>query len=131
MQNAHLKEVQSTISALQSALLCSYDMTISDSMYGAAKRYVTRERVEAMLDYEVRCTYITRAQQPRASSARWRRSMNTVMALVIVSPALSLQHGFKTGFNSHQKASHARQQVSCPALHDSSCDALCSFFSAS
>ncbi|CAL5223766.1 g6330 [Coccomyxa viridis] len=30
----------------------AYDMTISDSMYGAAKRYVTRERVEAMLDYE-------------------------------------------------------------------------------
>ena len=36
-------------------VLCRYDMTISDSMYGAAKRYVTRERVEAMLDYEVRC----------------------------------------------------------------------------
>lgn len=31
-------------------------------MYGAAKRYVTRERVEAMLDYEVRCSYMIRAQ---------------------------------------------------------------------
>ena len=27
-------------------------MTISDTQYGAAKRYVTRERVESMLEYE-------------------------------------------------------------------------------
>lgn len=105
-------------------------MTISDSMYGAAKRYVTRERVEAMLDYEVRCSDVIRAQQPRACSAHCRRSMNTVTDSLTVSPAFSLQHSFKLGFNSHHKA-HMLQQVSCPALHDSFCDALCSFFSAS
>jgi len=30
----------------------AYDMTISDSMYGRSKRYVTRERLESMLEYE-------------------------------------------------------------------------------
>ncbi|CAD7697368.1 unnamed protein product [Ostreobium quekettii] len=30
----------------------AYDMTVSDSMYGACARYVTKERLEAMLDYE-------------------------------------------------------------------------------
>ncbi|KAK9837499.1 hypothetical protein WJX81_007020 [Elliptochloris bilobata] len=42
----------------------AYDMTISDSMYGAAKRYVTRERVEAMLDYEfLQCNLTLRTQR--------------------------------------------------------------------
>ena len=43
------------VNTMTGSALYRYDMTISDSMYGAAKRYVTRERVEAMLDYEVRC----------------------------------------------------------------------------
>ena len=30
----------------------AYDMTISDTLYGACDRYVTRERLESMLDYE-------------------------------------------------------------------------------
>merc|ERR1712176_13550 len=30
----------------------AYDMTISDTVYGHAKRYVTKERLKAMLDYE-------------------------------------------------------------------------------
>ena len=30
----------------------AYDMTISDTMYGRAERYVTKDRVEAMLEYE-------------------------------------------------------------------------------
>ncbi|CAL8463537.1 g3071 [Coccomyxa elongata] len=42
----------------------AYDMTISDSMYGAARRYVTRERVEAMLDYEfLQCKLTLRKQR--------------------------------------------------------------------
>ncbi|KAK9917589.1 hypothetical protein WJX75_006149 [Coccomyxa subellipsoidea] len=42
----------------------AYDMTISDSMYGAARRYVTRERVEAMLDYEfLQCKLTLRNQR--------------------------------------------------------------------
>ena len=32
--------------------ISAYDMAISDGIYGSAKRYVSRERLNAMLDYE-------------------------------------------------------------------------------
>src|SRR5258705_13890309 len=32
--------------------ISAYDMAVSDSLYGAAKRYVSRQRLEAMLDLE-------------------------------------------------------------------------------
>ena len=42
----------------------AYDMLISDTMYGAAARYVTRERVEAMLEYEyLSCSLNLRKQR--------------------------------------------------------------------
>ncbi len=34
--------------------ISAYDMTVSDSMYGACGRYVSRQRLETMLDYEYR-----------------------------------------------------------------------------
>ncbi len=34
--------------------ISAYDMTVSDSMYGACGRYVSRQRLETMLDYEFR-----------------------------------------------------------------------------
>ena len=32
--------------------ISAYDMTVSDAIYGKCKRYVSRERLERMLDYE-------------------------------------------------------------------------------
>src|SRR3954451_14183793 len=32
--------------------ISAYDMTVSDAIYGAAGRYVTRQRLERMLDYK-------------------------------------------------------------------------------
>src|SRR5579883_3132010 len=32
--------------------ISAYDMTVSDAIYGKAKRYVSRERLQSMLDYE-------------------------------------------------------------------------------
>jgi hypothetical protein len=50
--------------------LCfSYDMTISDTMYGAAARYVTRERVEAMLEYEYLSCSLNLRKQRGANTA--------------------------------------------------------------
>jgi hypothetical protein len=34
--------------------ISAYDMTVSDAIYGAAGRYVSRQRMEKMLDYEYR-----------------------------------------------------------------------------
>src|SRR5271166_3407203 len=32
--------------------MSAYDMTVSDAIYGRSKRYVSRERLQSMLDYE-------------------------------------------------------------------------------
>ena len=32
--------------------ISAYDMTVSDAIYGSSKRYVSRERLQTMLDYE-------------------------------------------------------------------------------
>src|ERR1700712_880959 len=32
--------------------ISAYDMAVSDAIYGAAERYVSRQRLQAMLDYE-------------------------------------------------------------------------------
>ena len=32
--------------------ISAYDMTVSDAIYGKCKRYVSRERLQAMLDHE-------------------------------------------------------------------------------
>ena len=34
--------------------ISAYDMTVSDAIYGASGRYVSRQRVETMLGYEFR-----------------------------------------------------------------------------
>jgi hypothetical protein len=34
--------------------ISAYDMQVSDAIYGSCRRYVCRERLEAMLDYEQR-----------------------------------------------------------------------------
>jgi hypothetical protein len=44
--------------------ISAYDMSISDSMYGACARYVTKERLEAMLDYEyLQCNLTLRKEK--------------------------------------------------------------------
>lgn len=47
----------------------AYDMLISDTMYGAAARYVTRERVEAMLEYEYLSCFLNLRKQRGRSTA--------------------------------------------------------------
>jgi hypothetical protein len=32
--------------------ICAYDKTVSDDIYGASTRYVSKERLQAMLDWE-------------------------------------------------------------------------------
>src|SRR5450432_1143676 len=34
--------------------ISAYDMTVSDAIYGACGRYVSRQRLDTMLDYEFR-----------------------------------------------------------------------------
>ena len=44
--------------------ISAYDMAVSDALYGPAERYVSRQRLEAMLDHEF--AQLTGALGPRA-----------------------------------------------------------------
>ncbi|GMH43715.1 hypothetical protein BSKO_11637 [Bryopsis sp. KO-2023] len=57
----------------------AYDMTISDSMYGACARYVTRERVESMLDYEYLQCSLT-LKKARGDTSQFFAFADTVVA---------------------------------------------------
>src|SRR5712692_3030526 len=47
--------------------MSAYDMAVSDSIYGACRRYVSRERLQSMLDHEHRLN-MERLQSSRGSS---------------------------------------------------------------
>src|SRR5258708_23383215 len=47
--------------------MAAYDMAVSDAIYGRCKRYVSRERLQSMLDHEHRLN-LERLQSSRGSS---------------------------------------------------------------
>ncbi len=59
--------------------ISAYDMKVSDEVYGKAGRYVSRERVEAMLDKEF-SLLISRLGEDRTSETRFFAYANTVQA---------------------------------------------------
>lgn len=59
--------------------ISAYDMTMSDAIYGKASRYVSCERVEAMLDYEFDLL-IKRLSEERGDRSTFFSFCNTVRA---------------------------------------------------
>lgn len=59
--------------------ISAYDMTMSDAIYGKTRRYVSRERVKAMLDHEYR-TLIERLTPERGKNSTFFSYCNTVRA---------------------------------------------------
>lgn len=59
--------------------ISAYDMTFSDTIYGPAKRYVSKERLIAMLDHEYELL-IERLSHKRGSSTNFFVFANTVAA---------------------------------------------------
>ncbi len=59
--------------------MSAYDMLVSDEIYGKSSRYVSRERVEAMLDKEY-SLLIRRLSETRGSDTRFFAFCNTVAA---------------------------------------------------
>lgn len=59
--------------------ISAYDMTFSDAIYGPAKRFVSRERLVAMLDHEYRLL-IDRLDRSRGESTHFFAFANTVAA---------------------------------------------------
>ena len=69
--------------------ISAYDMTVSDAIYGAAERYVTRQRLQSMLDHEYGLL-TERLQSLRGATTRFFVFADTVKA-----------RGFKTSEESH------------------------------
>ena len=59
--------------------ISAYDMSVSDAIYGEAKRYVSRSRLEAMLEYE-HTLNLERLSEPRGSDTCFFSFADTVAA---------------------------------------------------
>jgi hypothetical protein len=59
--------------------MSAYDMTFSDAIYGPSNRYVSRQRLEAMLDYEFKLL-VERLQAKRGDHSRFFVFADTVTA---------------------------------------------------
>ncbi|MEO8352785.1 MAG: TonB-dependent receptor [Chthoniobacteraceae bacterium] len=59
--------------------MSAYDMQVSDAIYGATKRYVSRERMQAMLDHEFRLN-VERLGDARGDSTGFFAFADTVVA---------------------------------------------------
>jgi hypothetical protein len=59
--------------------ISAYDMTVSDAIYGHSKRYVSRERLQGMLDYEHKLN-LERLTASRGDSTAFFTFANTVAA---------------------------------------------------
>lgn len=59
--------------------ISAYDMTVSDAIYGKAKRYVSRERLEGMLEHEHQLN-LERLSSSRGSTTRFFTFADTVSA---------------------------------------------------
>src|ERR1700721_2913601 len=59
--------------------ISAYDMAVSDAIYGRCKRYVSRERLQGMLDYEHGLN-LERLQSSRRESTAFFAFANTVAA---------------------------------------------------
>lgn len=60
--------------------ISAYDMTVSDAIYGKCKRYVSRERLERMLDYEHRLN-VERLGVSRGDATAFFTFADTVSAM--------------------------------------------------
>src|SRR2546428_12268885 len=59
--------------------ISAYDMAVSDAIYGLCKRYVSRERLQSMLDYEHRLN-MERLRMSRGDTTAFFAFANTVAA---------------------------------------------------
>ena len=59
--------------------ISAYDMTVSDAIYGPCRRYVCRERLQAMLDHEQQLLR-SRLAEPRGASTAFFTFADTVKA---------------------------------------------------
>jgi len=61
--------------------MSAYDMTVSDAIYGETERYVSRQRLHAMLDHEFKLNIDRLKREPRGTQyGRFFAFADTVVA---------------------------------------------------
>src|ERR1043166_9116509 len=73
--------------------MSAYDMTISDAIYGAAERYVTRQRLHSMLDHEYQLLE-ERLKEKRGGTTKFFVFADTVKARGYKQVAAEESHGW-------------------------------------
>lgn len=73
--------------------ISAYDMTVSDAIYGACSRYVSRERLTAMLDYEYRIL-VDELAPKRGATTTFFAYCNTVRARAYSDKGVAECHGW-------------------------------------
>jgi hypothetical protein len=85
----HVGKASGTVAKTISA----YDMAVSDAIYGAADRYVSRKRLTAMLDHEF-ALLLERLDQSRGDRSAFFAFANTVTTKHISKPGEEGGHGW-------------------------------------
>ena len=90
--------------------ISAYDMTVSDAIYGSCERYVCRERLDSMLDYEFELTF------DRLSERRGNQTAFFAFADTVVARSFKGNHECH-GWMGVTFQSHPRDQASRIVIH--------------
>ncbi len=85
----HVGKASGTVAKTISA----YDMSVSDAIYGSAERYVSRKRLQAMLDLEY-SLIVQRLDQTRGDKSTFFAFANTVTTKQVTQPGQDGGHGW-------------------------------------
>src|SRR5215471_2323389 len=85
----HVGKASGTVAKTISA----YDMAVSDAIYGTAERYVSRQRLQAMLDHEFNLL-LQRLEKARGERSAFFAFANTVTTKPISKPGEDGGHGW-------------------------------------
>ena len=85
----HVGKASGTVAKTISA----YDMSVSDAIYGTAERYVSRKRLQAMLDLEY-SLIVKRLDQTRGEKCTFFAFANTVTTKQVTQPGQEGGHGW-------------------------------------
>jgi hypothetical protein len=92
--------------------MSAYDMTVSDAIYGRAERYVSRSRLEAMLDHEHQLN-LERLSESRGRSTAFFTFADTVSARSFRAAARSVTAGWASNFSRIPRIRTAESSSTC------------------
>jgi len=94
--------------------MSAYDMTFSDAIYGPADRYVSRVRLQTMLDHEY-ALLVERLDQKLGAEKRFS-FLRTPWQRAVLNSTMNLTDGLACDFSPRNAAHRARLSSMCACL---------------